>query len=108
MNGPDRAWMLLRSGRRLDLLNPHPHAWTDDDLARRLSHTYRWNSDSRWDRPLTVAQHSLTVLLIRERQSGRTLTAGERLRELLHDADEGLLNFDAISPLKPHLGAGYA
>jgi hypothetical protein len=30
------------------------------------------------------------------------------LRELLHDADEGLINFDCISPLKPFLGAGFA
>ena len=32
-----RAFVLLKSRRRLDLLHPHPHAWTDDDLARRLS-----------------------------------------------------------------------
>ncbi len=56
------AWMLMPSGRRLDLLNPHPGDWTDDDLAIRLSRTYRWCSDTRWDRPLSVAQHSLTVL----------------------------------------------
>ena len=28
-----RAFVLLKSRRRLDLLNPDPHAWTDDDLA---------------------------------------------------------------------------
>jgi uncharacterized protein len=27
---------------------------------------------------------------------------------MLHDADEGLLGFDPISPLKPFLGPGYA
>jgi hypothetical protein len=37
-----RAWVLLPSGRRLDLLNPDPWAWTDDDLATGLSRTYRW------------------------------------------------------------------
>ena len=31
-----------------------------------------------------------------------------QLRELLHDADEGLINFDCISPLKPFLGEGFA
>ncbi len=30
------------------------------------------------------------------------------MRELLHDADEGLVNFDCISPLKPFLGPGFA
>ncbi len=38
----DRAWVLLKSGRRLDLLNPHPHAWNDDDIATGLARTYRW------------------------------------------------------------------
>ena len=32
-----RAFVLLKSRRRLDLLNPSPHAWTDDDLAAGLS-----------------------------------------------------------------------
>lgn len=102
-----RAWVLLKSGRRLDLLDPHPHSWTDEDLATRLARTYRWGSDSCWEHPLSVAQHSLTVLALREERAGRPLTAIERLRELLHDADEGLLNYDAITPIKPHLGEGY-
>ena len=29
----NRAWVLLPSGRRLDLLNPDPQAWTDHDLS---------------------------------------------------------------------------
>ena len=32
-----RAFVLLKSRRRLDLLNPDPHAWTDDDRARLAS-----------------------------------------------------------------------
>ena len=39
--------------------------------------------------------------------TGPTLTPAEELRELLHDADEGFLSFDCITPVKPHLGAGY-
>ena len=38
----DRAWILLPSGKQLDLLAPDPWAWTDDDLAIGLSRTYRW------------------------------------------------------------------
>ena len=32
-----RAWVLLPSGRRLNLLEPDPWAWTDRDLAIGLS-----------------------------------------------------------------------
>ena len=44
---PDRAWILLPSGRRLDLLSPDPWAWTDRDLAIGLSRTYRWGRATR-------------------------------------------------------------
>ena len=37
-----RAFVLLKSGRRLDLLYPDPEAWTDGDLAAGLSLTFRW------------------------------------------------------------------
>ena len=97
-----RAFVLLKSRRRLDLLNPDPHAWTDDDLAAGLSRTMRWGGASRWEHPLSVAQHSLTVLTIRE--AGGALTPGEALRELLHDATEFMLGWDCITPLKAQLG----
>jgi len=50
----NRAWVLLPSGRRLDLLNPDPEAWTDHDLSVGLSRTYRWAGYSAWDLPLSV------------------------------------------------------
>jgi hypothetical protein len=98
---PARAYLLLKSGRRLDLLNPEPDAWTDEDLAIGLSRTYRWAGYSAWDLPLSVAQHSLTVLALAEKNG--PLTAPESLRELVHDATEALLGFDLLCPLKPHL-----
>ena len=104
---PDRAWVLLKSGKRLDLLDPHPTSWLDSDLAIGLSRTYRWGGHSCWDLPLSVAQHSLLVLVIRQHMQHSPLTPREALRELLHDADEGLLGFDPISPLKPHLDGGF-
>ena len=104
---PDHAWVLLKYGKRLDLLDPHPMAWDDEDLATGLARTYRWGGHSRWDLPLSVAQHSITVLLLRLQQATVPLTAGERLHALLHDAEEGLLGYDALTPLKPHLGAGF-
>ena len=105
---PDRAWVRLSSGRRLNLINPQPDDWTDLDLAVGLSRTYRWGGHSVWDLPMSVTQHSLLVLVLRQQmQPYQALTPGEALRELLHDADEGLLGFDPISPLKPHLGADF-
>ena len=104
----DRAWVLLKSGRRLDLLDPDPYGWTDEDLATGLARTYRWGGHSRWELPLSVAQHSITVLCIWQRLADHALTPAEQLRELAHDMDEGLLGFDAITPLKSHLGDGYA
>lgn len=107
MTTTDGVYTLLRSGNLLNLLDPCPFAWTDADLSARLARTYRWSSETRWLRPLSVAQHSLTVLRIREMEASVPLTAAERLRELLHDADEGLLHFDPPSPIKAHLGEGY-
>jgi hypothetical protein len=105
---PERAWVRLESGRRLNLLQPDPDSWTDRDLAIGLSRTYRWGGHSCWDLPLSVAQHSLLVLILRQKIAPfDRLTRGEALRELLHDADEGMLSFDPISPFKPHLGADY-
>ncbi len=102
-----RAWVRLPSGRRLDLLSPTPLDWTDEDLATGLARTYRWGGHSIWPgAPLSVAQHSLAVLERRRRSA--VLSRPEQLRELLHDAEEGLINFDCISPLKPFLGAGFA
>ncbi len=110
MNKPSpRAWIMFRSGNRLNLLDPSPNAWTDADLATGLSRTYRWGGHSCWDLPLSVAQHSLTVLAIRRHLAPSPLSPGEALRELLHDATEALIGgFDPITPLKPHLGEGYA
>jgi len=102
-----RAWVLQPSGKRLNLLDPTPFDWDDRDLALGLARTYRWGGHSAWPLPLSVAQHSLTVLAIRRRERER-LDPARELRELLHDADEGLLSFDPISPLKPFLGSGYA
>lgn len=109
MTGPSpaRAWVRLPSGRRLDLLAPTPLDWTDEDLAIGLSRTFRWGGHSIWPgAPLSVAQHSLSVLERRRRAA--PLSAPQQLRELLHDADEGLINFDCISPLKPFLGSAFA
>lgn len=103
-----RAWMRLPSGNRLDLFNPDPEAWADSDLSTRLSRTFRWGGESCWPLPFSVAQHSLLVLHICAKLAGAELTPAEQLQELLHDAEEGFLGFDCISPLKPVLGEPFA
>lgn len=109
-NHPDRAWVRMPSARRLDLLDPTPFDWDDADLALGLARTYRWGGHSAWPRPLSVAQHSLTVMHLRAaacKAAGVELPALAALRELLHDAEEGLLGFDCLSPLKPFLGEAF-
>jgi hypothetical protein len=103
----NRAWVRMPSGKRLDLLNPTPFDWDDADLALGLARTYRWGGHSAWPLPLSVAQHSISVMLLRRAASPAPLAPVVELRELLHDAEEGLLGFDAVSPLKPFLGEGF-
>jgi hypothetical protein len=102
-----RAWVRMPSGKRLDLLNPTPDDWADEDLALGLARTYRWGGHSAWPLPLSVAQHSITVMLLRRAAAPAALAPLAELRELLHDAEEGLLGFDCISVLKPFLGDGF-
>ena len=102
-----RAWVRMPSGKRLDLLNPTPFDWDDADLALGLARTYRWGGHSAWPLPLSVAQHSITVMLLQRAALGGRGNPLLELRELLHDAEEGLLGFDALSVIKPVLGEGF-
>jgi len=108
MSGAMRAWVRMPSGKRLDLLDPTPFDWDDSDLALGLARTYRWGGHSAWPLPLSVAQHSITVMLLRRAAasaaSAAPLSPMAELRELLHDAEEGLVGFDCLSPVKPFLG----
>jgi uncharacterized protein len=99
--------VLLKSGRRLNLLDPTPNEWEDEDLALGLGRTYRWGGHSAWELPLSVAQHCLTVLALRRTLQPTPLTPAEALRELLHDAEEGLLSCDPTTPIKTYLGAQF-
>lgn len=107
MEQAQRAWVRMPSGKRLDLLDPTPFDWEDADLALGMARTYRWGGHSAWPLPLSVAQHSISVMLMRRATSPQPLAPLIELRELLHDAEEGLLGFDCISVLKPFLGEGF-
>lgn len=106
-----RAFVRQRSGLHLDLLDPNPASWTDEDLAIGLSRTFRWGGHTlaSFQFPLSVAQHSLTVTALAANRSVRPITRRKILLSLLHDSSEGLIGgFDAITPLKPFLGEGFA
>lgn len=107
MAAPDRAWVRMPSGRRLDLLNPTPLDWEDEDLSLGLARTYRWGGHSTWDLPMSVAQHSMLVLAIHRALAPDRRSASSDFRELIHDAEEGLVGFDCILPLKPFLGENF-
>lgn len=102
-----RAWVRLASGRRIDLLNPSPLDFEDEDIAIGLSRTPRWGGHSVWEWPLSVAQHSIQVLELAKARSPQGLAVPLQRAALLHDASEGLMAFDPISPVKPFLGPGY-
>ena len=98
------AWIRLPSGKAIDLFDLSTMDWSNTDIALLLAKVKRWGGQSVWDLPMSVAQHSLLVLVLRRAASDRPLSREEALRELLHDVEEGFLGFDAMSPLKPLLG----
>ena len=67
-DGPQRAWVRLPSGRRIDLHGPTFADMDDTDLSLGFARTFRWGGHSVWPLPMSVAQHSLLVLQIRRTQ----------------------------------------
>jgi 5'-deoxynucleotidase YfbR-like HD superfamily hydrolase len=103
-----RAWVLLRSKRRFDLLNPTPFDWELADLAEGEARTFRWGGSSQWDWPLSVAQHSLLTLEIQRQATPNGIAPALELANLVHDGSEALgVRWDPITPVKPFLGEGF-
>ena len=100
-----RAWQRMLSGRRLDLLDPTPVDIEIEDIAHGLAFVARWNGQTRGDWPYSVAEHSLLVEELFERQN-RGVGARWRLAALLHDAPEYVIG-DMISPVKAAVGPDY-
>lgn len=102
---PPRAWQLMLSGRRLDLLDPSPLDIEIEDIAHGLARLARWNGQTLGEHAFSVAQHSLVVEdLVAILRPG--LGPKERLTALLHDAPEYVIG-DMISPFKAALGLDY-
>ena len=102
---PRRAWQLMLSGRRLDLLNPKPEDIEAEDIALGLSRVARWNGQTRGAHSFSVAQHSLLVESIFHSLNPQAHQK-DRLAALLHDAPEYVVG-DMISPFKAVIGGDY-
>lgn len=62
------TWMLTASGMVVDLLRPQGAVFGISDIAHHLSQINRYTGAAR--RPLSVAEHSLLVCEILERERG--------------------------------------
>lgn len=86
-----------RSGRDVDLANPHISDICFDDIAHHLALINRYAGATEF--PISVAQHSLYVLRI---LTARNATPLQRLLGLLHDAHEAYLG-DITRPVQQAL-----
>jgi len=102
---PKRAWQLMLSGRRLDILDPSPLDIEIGDIAHGLARVARWNGQTRGTHAFCVAEHCVLVERIAAWLKP-DLAARWRLAALLHDAPEYVIG-DMISPFKAALGPEY-
>ena len=100
-----RAWQRMLSGRRLDLLDPTPVDIEIEDIAHGLAFVARWNGQTEGDFAYSVAEHSILVTEIFQKQQPKAAVKWQ-LAALLHDAPEYVIG-DMISPVKAAVGPGY-
>ena len=101
-----RAWQRMRSGRRLDLLDPSPLDIEIEDIAHGLARVARWNGQTGGAHIFSVAQHTLLVDAILRHRMTNALDRRLRLAVLLHDAPEYVIG-DMITPFKAVIGDSY-
>lgn len=94
------TWMITTTGRQFFIAQPEPDAICIDDIAHQLALSNRFNGATY--RPYSVAEHSLLVAEIAERDLGLRDPCGV-LAALMHDAHEAYFG-DVISPVKAALG----
>lgn len=99
------SWQRMRSGLRLNLLDPRPADISITDIALGLSRTARWNGNTVGEHTFSVAQHSVIVEKI-TRVLNPTWGNQECLMSLLHDAPEYVIG-DLHGPFKRAIGEGY-
>jgi hypothetical protein len=86
------SWIITRSAKRFDLLEPAAHMVDPTDIAHALSMQCRFNGHVKTF--YSVAQHCLVV--------AELVPAQYQLEALLHDATEAYVG-DLVSPLKQAL-----
>ena len=104
-NAKPRAWQRMLSGRRLDLLDPHPSDIEIADIAHGLARVARWNGQTHGPHALSVAQHAVIVTDIALALEPGLDPSWQRAA-LLHDAPEYVIG-DLISPFKAAIGLDY-
>ncbi|KIL96721.1 putative hydrolases of HD superfamily [Paramagnetospirillum magnetotacticum MS-1] len=100
-----RAWQRMRSGHRLDILDPSPLEIEIDDIALGLSREARWNGQTRGEHAYSVAQHSILVTELMA-SDVPDLPTEALLAGFLHDAPEYVTS-DLVTPFKKHIGSVY-
>jgi hypothetical protein len=97
------TWMLTHTGQAFDLGRPKPSQVCIEDVAHHLSLINRFTGAT--SRPYSVAEHSLLVVEILERDGGVRDAMCLRAA-LLHDAHEAIVG-DVATPVKEFLGDGW-
>ena len=100
-----RAWQRMLSGRKLDILSPSPLDIEIEDIALGLSRVTRWNGQTTGKYPYSVAQHSILVEEIFNKEYP-FVDKKWNLAALLHDAPEYVIG-DLITPFKYALNNSY-
>ncbi len=97
------TWMLTAQGHVIDIRFINNERIDIRDIAKSLSLTYRYNGMTR--RPISVAEHSLVVADIMERELGITSPPAV-MAALMHDAHEYITG-DLSSPMKACIGTAW-
>lgn len=95
--------IVTANGAEVDMRYPRASAITLPDVAHHLAQINRFNGAAC--RPYSVAEHSLLVCEIAEREFH--LPVAGRLAALMHDAHEAYVG-DVHSPAKAEIGDGWA
>lgn len=95
--------MLTATGARVNLLAIEPATISALDIAHHLAQINRFTGACK--RPYSVAEHSLLVVEIIEREAG-VHDPAILMAALLHDAHEAYVN-DVSRPSKQALGSGW-
>lgn len=96
------TWILTAHGHQVNMREPRPAQMVMADIAHHLSLINRFCGAT--SRPYSVAEHSLLVAEIAERELG--LDVHGTMAALMHDAHEAWVG-DVSTPLKTEIGMAW-